>query len=149
MVNAFKEYLKENKSDVIKIGFVGFSSAKFDETKAKEIIKEAFDTFIKNKKVEIVSGLTNLGIPKLVYKEAKKRELYTVGIACEKAKEYDCFDCDKVIIVGKEWGDESEDFLNYIDVLIKIGGGKQSVKEFKKAKEIGIKTKEYELEEIK
>jgi len=112
------------------VGFIGFSSAKFDESRAKRIIKQVFDKIAKYNP-KIVSGLTNVGIPGLVYAEADKRGLYTIGIACEKANEYECFDVEERVIVGKEWGDESQAFLDEINVLIKIGGGKQSKQEFK------------------
>ncbi len=49
-------------------------------------------------------------------------------------------------MIGDEWGDESEKFLDSIDVLVRIGGGKQSMAEVKKAKEMGIKVIEHELE---
>lgn len=114
-----------------KVGFVGYSGTKFDENKAKKVIKLIFDKLEPYKnQIEIVSGLTNMGIPKLVYEEAVNREMKTVGIACEKAYENECFEVDKKIIKGNEWGDESNTFLRYIDVLIKLGGGKQSIKEF-------------------
>ena len=69
-----------------------------------------------------------------------------MGIACEKAKEYDLFPVDKKIIVGKEWGDESETLLNNIDVLVRIGGGKQSLREVKQFQETGKPVIEHELE---
>ena len=50
-----------------------------------------------------------------------------------------------MIIVGKEWGDESETFLNKIDCIVKIGGGKQSEKEFAQAKDMEMETYEFEL----
>lgn len=119
----------------MKIGIVGFSSADFNQEKAKEVIAEAFQAFKDTEKylstkIEIVSGLTNLGIPAIAYAEAKKHGFKTTGIACAKAKDYECFDCDFVKIVGDEWGDESPVFLDYCDVLYKFGGGKQSEAEF-------------------
>lgn len=73
--------------------------------------------------------MTNIGIPALAYQEAIKRNWKTIGIACTKASEYDLFPVDKKIIIGNEWGDESETFIDSIDILIRIGGGKQSLKE--------------------
>ena len=35
----------------------------------------------------------------------------------------------KVILKGEKFGDESEDFVRYIDALIRVGGGKQSRQE--------------------
>lgn len=89
-----------------------------------------------------------MGIPALAYREAVKKGWKTVGIACEKAKEYDLFDVDEKHIVGKEWGDESESFLDMIDMMIKVGGGKQSKEEAEKAKKMGKLVFEYELELI-
>ncbi len=116
---------------MLKIGFVGYSIMKFNEEKAKNIIKIIFDKLEEDEnQIEIVSGLTNMGIPKLVYEEAVIRGMKTVGIACKKAYDYECFDVDKKIIQGINWGDESDAFLRYINILIKLGGGKQSTKEF-------------------
>ena len=137
---------------MIRIGFVGFSDKKFDKQKAVEFIKDALNDLTedhKKKDIQIVSGLTNLGIPALVYKEAEERGYYTIGVACKKAEEFECYDCDERIIVGDNWGDESEKFLDSIDVLVRIGGGKQSIAETKKAKEMGIKVVEHDLEETK
>lgn len=62
-------------------------------------------------KYELVSGLTNMGIPKLAYEIADKKGWTTVGFSAEEAKEYECYDVDKEIIVGKKFGDESEEFI--------------------------------------
>jgi len=137
---------------MIRIGFAGYSDKKFDKQKAIELIKDALDDLTEDyqtKDIQIVSGLTNLGIPALAYKEADERGYYTVGIACKKAEEYDCFKCDKKILVGDDWGDESDTFLESIDVLVRIGGGKQTIAETKRAKELGIKVVEHDLEETK
>lgn len=115
----------------MKYGFIGYSTAGFDQDQARRIIRKIFDSIEKDSP-QIVSGLTNIGIPGLVYQEATRRGLTTVGIACEKANEYECFPVDKKIIHGKEWGEESKIFLDSIDFLIKIGGGTQSREEFDK-----------------
>lgn len=85
----------------LRIGVVGYSSQKFDEDEAKLILESVFDVieykFPKQNKV-IISGLTNLGIPKLAYEEARKRKWLTVGIACEQAKDYELFPVDKQYI---------------------------------------------------
>jgi len=135
----------------MKIGVVGYSHNNIDKEKALKLIKEAFDLVIKenellNEEIEIVSGLTALGIPLLAYEEAKRRNWKTTGIACKLAYDYECFDVDKKEIVGDKWGDESKTFINYIDVLIRIGGGKQSKEETKMMKILGKKVYEFELE---
>lgn len=125
------------------VGVIGFSDdKKFNKNKAKEKIKDAFD------KVEAmfsyvddfycVSGLTDYGIPALAYREAKKRGWETMGIACEKALDMDRFPVDYSIIFGKEWGDESGTFLKNIEILVKVGGGEQSEKEFNMAMDKNI-----------
>lgn len=116
----------------MRIGIVGYSSGKFDEEKAKILLQIGFDyleTISEFDELEVVSGLTNVGIPGLAYEIAASMGVRTVGIACSKAGEYPCFPVDEEIIVGSEWGDESETFIDYIDCLIRVGGGEQSLKE--------------------
>jgi len=124
---------------MVNVGVIGYSEQSFNEQKARNIIRKTYEE-LENKynNICIVSGYTNLGIPKIAYEEACEKDLKTVGIACEKAKNYETFPVDEYIIDGEEWGDESETFLNYIDIIIKIGGGKQSNKEIKKAKQKNI-----------
>ena len=146
MRNLIKDIFFESRKR-FRVGVVGYSDKKFDKKKALELIREGFDDLVGSKKdVEIVSGLTNVGIPAIAYKEAVKRGYRTVGIACVKAEDYECFPCDKIVTIGEDWGDESKTFLDNIDVLLRIGGGKQSLKEVSIAKERGMKVVEFELE---
>ena len=128
--------------DVEFLGVIGYSSSKFDVVKAKEIISSFYDQF---DDLVIVSGLTNLGIPAIAYAEAKKREWKTSGIACQKAKDFAVFPCDHIIMIGENWGDESEFFLSRIDMLLKVGGGTQSEAEYARALELEIECYEYKL----
>ena len=117
----------------LRVGVVGFSSGEFDKEIAIDLIHQVFDVIKKSiygDSIEIVSGLTNMGIPGLAYEAAVRHGFATTGIACSRAENYDCFPCDTTIIVGDDWGDESETFLENIDVLYKFGGGPQSLKEF-------------------
>jgi hypothetical protein len=133
-----------------KIGVVGYSGAKFNEDIAKALLAIAFDIIDEEfNDIEIVSGLTDIGIPGLAYRMADKRGWKTVGLSAKEAKEYDCYDVDEEIIIGENFGDESEEFIKTIDALIRIGGGKQSLDETEKAKEKGISVYEYDLPEIK
>lgn len=143
---SFKQFFESENKDYF-VGVVGFSDKKFDKEKAKKLIKEAFDKIENNGNIKIVSGLTALGIPLLAYKEAVKREWETIGVACEKAKEFELFPVDEKKIVGKDWGDESETFLKMLDCIIRVGGGKQSREEIKEAKKMNIKVIEYDLDE--
>lgn len=125
----------------LNIGVVGFS----DETKMSDmneyrlelsmLLMEMVDKLesIHGKcgTFAIVSGLTNVGVPKLAYeycsnKNTKLTFSKSVGIACSKAIEFDTFPVDEKHIIGNNWGDESEFFINHIDGLIRLGGGKQS-----------------------
>jgi hypothetical protein len=134
----------------MRVGVVGYSSQKFDERVGRMMVAVALNArYVESQgDLIIVSGYTNLGIPKLAYEYAKKLGYKTMGIACSKAVEYECFPCDRVHIVGDNWGDESKAFLASIDVLVRIGGGAQSKKECQEANVLGIPVIEYELEAI-
>lgn len=135
-----------------KIGVVGYSGPKFDETIAKALMEIALDMVEANHKDNeymLVSGLTDMGIPAIAYRSADKRGWKTMGIACEKADENPCYGVDEIIIEGTDWGDESETFLKNIDILVRIGGGKQSFEETEKAKQKKMWVYEYDLPEKK
>lgn len=138
---------KDNMKN-LRIGVTGYLTQKFDTDKAERSIREAYDALESEFSYvtkSIISGLTDLGIPALAYREAKTRGWKTVGIACSKAREHICFPVDEKVIVGDEWGDESSTFLNNIDVLIRIGDGKQALRETDDAKALGKKVLEYDL----
>lgn len=123
----------------MKLGIVGYSSGQFDEAKAYSLLVIGLaqaEGKAKKLATSIVSGLTNVGIPALAYELAQNYELETVGIACDKAFEYELFPVDKRIIVGEDWGDESKTFLNYCDALLRVGGGEQSLAEIQAFKEL-------------
>jgi hypothetical protein len=134
----------------LRIGIVGYSTTEFDEERAKFILDAAI-AYVRIERdveqIEIVSGLTNIGIPKLAYELAEKYGYPTRGIACSKATDYACFPCDHVHIVGQEWGEESTMFLTSIDFLIRIGGGVQSHAETVEAIRLGIPILEFDLDE--
>lgn len=132
----------------MRVGLVGYSKQKFDESEALACIKQAFDYLEESGdyKYALVSGLTDLGIPGIGYREADRRGWYLIGVACHKAKEYNCYPVHKEIFVGNNWGDESERFINEIDILIRVGGGEQSLAEVAMAHERGIMTMEFDLE---
>lgn len=116
----------------MKLGIVGYSSGEFDTAKAQTLLViglAQIEARSKHMVSSIVSGLTNVGIPALAYQLAKTYQLGTVGIACDKAFEYELFPVDKRIIVGADWGDESQTFLGYCDALLRVGGGDQSLAE--------------------
>jgi hypothetical protein len=137
--------------ELLRVGVVGYSGQKFNEKVAVAMLENAFarlDYEYDPEHIEIVSGLTNLGIPKLSYEVATSLGYLTRGVACALANDYPCFDCDVVEIIGENWGDESEHFLDTIDVLVRIGGGKQTMAETNIAKERGIAIIEFDLEPL-
>ncbi len=131
----------------IYVGVTGYSNPQFDIAKATQLIQEAYDEIEKTygTNINIVSGLTNEGIPAIAYQEAIKREWQTTGVACKLESKYEEFPVTKKIIIGESWGDESATFLEMIDVLIRIGGGSQALQETKNCKEMNKPVLEYDL----
>ena len=138
-----------NVRKIIRIGVIGYSAQKFNELTARAYINDTFNLlkehFGENTDFHVYSGLTNLGIPKLAYENAVDRNWKTVGFAAKCAEEYEWFPCDSHFIVGENWGDESEAFLENIDILVKIGGGNQSQREMEMAKEKGLRVISYDI----
>jgi len=136
------------KKDVVRIGVVGYSSGKFDETIAKALLGIAFEIVESEhpaENYELVSGLTDSGIPGIAYKLADKMSWKTIGLSAKEAKEYDCYDVDEEIIVGDKFGDESEAFIDYIDCLVRVGGGPQSLNEVVMADDKNKSVYEFDL----
>ena len=134
----------------LRIGVVGYSAGKFDEAEAIRLLNKGFDEALQLNpgatKVVIVTGYTDLGIPALAYRIAEERGWFTVGVASGKAAEHPCFPVDLPVIVGMEWGAESEAFLSTSDVYLRVGGGDQAHTEIAQAKESGRPVIEYELD---
>ncbi|MFK7799367.1 MAG: hypothetical protein AB8E82_18090 [Aureispira sp.] len=115
----------------IKYGIVGYSKNEFDQKRATQILKECFEKIKKKHPhaiVEIVSGYTNTGVPKIAYELADQFGFVTVGFSAEQALNVRCgvYPVQKVILKGSYFGDESEYFVRYINALIRVGGGPQS-----------------------
>ena len=134
---------------VFRIGVVGYCPpTQFDGKEAHRMICEAFDKIASehpDEDLAVVSGLTNVGVLGIAYTEAASRNWKTVGVACERALEHELFPVDEKVIVGKEWGDESETFLQRVDCMIRIGTGPQSIRETKAVEGDGKPTYEYDL----
>ena len=137
----------------VNIGVIGYSMQDFNKKKAIEYIKTAFDLIEKQTSdglKTVISGLVDLGIPALAYREAKKRSWRVEGIACSKALDYIWYPVSNVTIVGSNWGEESKSFLNSINILVRIGGGEQSMQEVEMAKKMrGVDIIEYNLDGVK
>lgn len=124
----------------IRIGVVGYSDpTKYDAQKGTESFYQGMEELLSRLPpgdgYELVSGLTDQGIPAIAYRYATDRGWRTVGIACGKAGDYEVYPVDHSIIVGDEWGDESDTFIGYIDCLLRVGGGKQSFDEVERFRE--------------
>jgi hypothetical protein len=71
-------------------------------------------------------------------------------VACKKAYDFEWFKTDEQpIIIGDNWGDETDTFVKSIDALVRIGLGKQSLLESELVRKRGSKTYEYDLPSIK
>lgn len=142
-------------SNYLSIGFVGYSDTKFDLNRGREYVEDAFRDIkrhyeldsLSDQTIEVVSGWTKQGIPKLVYDFCDEYDIETVGFTSFEALKYKTCAVDRVILVGEKFGDESAAFVNYINCLVRVGGGKQSRKEielFREFKPNGLVI-EYEL----
>ncbi|EAY28001.1 hypothetical protein [Microscilla marina] len=123
----------ENKvaSETLSIGVVGFSRNQFDKKTAAEKLEKIITQIIANhpnKNYELVSGFTNMGVPQLAYVLADRLGMDTVGFSASQAFRVRAgvYPVKKQIIVGEKFGDESNAFVQYIDSLVRIGGGPQS-----------------------
>jgi len=132
----------ESSYKKLKIGVVGYSRSNIDEQLARNLLQACFKKFILQAsvgrlQVEIVSGLTNAGIPKVAYEIAAQWQLKTVGISARESFQAECgvFPAMKQMIIGQNYGDESAAFIKYIDCLARVGGGKQSLREVEMFKE--------------
>ncbi len=137
----------------LSVGVMGFSGAKFDTEKAYRNLSQTLDLINQLNPpllpIEIVSGLTDMGVPAIAYRLATKNGWRTVGIACgEVAEQYKHFPCDEKIIVGKRLRAESRRFIKRCDIFIRVGGGDQAMKETAMAKAAGKIVIEFDLERI-
>ena len=137
------------KRSQVRVGVVGYCPpTKFDSTKAVDMIEDAFSQIARehpDKDIVIVSGLTDVGVLGIAYTAAVLRGWKTVGIACKRAEEHPLFPVDEKIIVGKNWGEESATFLDSIDIIVRVGIGKQSIAEAEETKRRGKPAIEFDL----
>lgn len=116
---------------VIRYGVVGFSSNAFDKVEARKILTTCYKNIEAkhaDTDIQIVSGYTKSGVPEIAYELADDFGFTTIGFSAEQALtvKSGVYPVNKKVIIGKKFGDESEDFIHYIDHLIRVGGGKQS-----------------------
>lgn len=141
-------------SALTKIGVVGFSRNTFDKKTASTKLRAIIETITAGQDLqtfEIVSGYTASGVPQIAYQIADELGITTVGFSAKQALRVKSglHPVKKVMLFGERFGDESADFVAYIDLLIRIGGGPQSrheVELFKKRNE-GVGLSEILFEE--
>lgn len=107
-----------------RIGVSGYIFFQFDTEKVKLGIAKIFNLLARKyikRKIEVISKLVDKGVPALAYREAAKRNWKKIGIAPANAKKYSCYPVDEEIIEGTDWMDESQRFIDSIDLFIKIG----------------------------
>jgi hypothetical protein len=139
-MNVLEHYVSPYKK--LRIGVVGYSRTNIDEPHTRALLQASFKKFIaqahaERLTIEIVSGLTNAGVPKVAYELATQWQLKTVGISARAALAATCgvFPVRKQMLIGETFGDESAYFIQYIDCLTRIGGGEQSLHEVEMFKE--------------
>ena len=70
-------------SQTLRIGIVGYSAQPFDPIQARALLDECLSTVLQlysGQPIEIVSGLTNQGIPALAYELATERHYVTARL---------------------------------------------------------------------
>jgi hypothetical protein len=116
-----------------RLGVVGFSRPSFDQSAAAALLATAIPDMLARHgataaTAELVSGLTDQGVPALAYRAAAALGLRTVGLSARQALRVAAgrYPVDELVISGTRFGDESPLFIARIDALIRIGGGPQS-----------------------
>lgn len=125
----------------LKIGVVGFSRSQFDKQTAILKLRNILERIVAEhgaENLEIVSGYTNAGVPRIAYQLADDLDMDTIGVSAKQALRVrsGVYSVKKVILIGEKFGDESERFVEYIDWLIRIGGGPQSRREVELFKQL-------------
>lgn len=135
----------------LKIGVVGYSGQRFDVNEARQLLRLAYDAVVADypdiTDVWVVSGLADLGIHSIAYREAVARGWKTKAIDCQRARKYVPFPVTE-LVMKEGWvnrGDETFAFLQEIDVIVRIGGGLQAQDETKIFAEGGGRTYEHHL----
>ena len=77
----------------------------------------------------ISTGATMPGVPGLFYDACEHLGITAMGVACEKAADYQLGKMRYLIIEGNDWGQESPTFLETSDEIVMIGGGGQAKRE--------------------
>ena len=134
------------------VGVIGCDHDNYSIDDAKIILEDSLDEIEKEyietdeyDKICVVIKPNKIGIPLLAYDIAIDRQYDIIGISSE-SKDTDLLDLEDIIFIGSKQGQESQYFISYIDVLVKIGGGEFEEKEMELAVEEDISILEYEVD---
>ena len=144
-ISKLRKAIRENGG--VAIGLAGFSgSFKSNERADSEAVTsrtleimlgEAVDSRSPST-VYLISGATNLGVPRIGYTLCKRLGCKAVGVTAGSAISHAIAPLDYLTVVGKSFGDESEAFVSVLDELWVVGGGRQSRNECELASKSSI-----------
>jgi hypothetical protein len=83
------------------------------------------------------SGATNIDVPGLAYTLCARHGITAAGITAGAAIRYRLARMDRLVVVGRRFGDESAVFVAQCDAFVVLGGGPQSAQECRMAGEAG------------
>ncbi|MEL6347699.1 MAG: hypothetical protein AAFV53_31625 [Myxococcota bacterium] len=72
------------------------------------------------------SGATNIGVPGKAYQICAELGITTMGVTAAAAARYTLAPMQRLVPVGRRFGDESHVFVDLCDEFVILGGGNQS-----------------------
>jgi predicted Rossmann-fold nucleotide-binding protein len=85
----------------------------------------------------VCSGATDIGVPGLAYALCARLGITTAGITAGAAQRYRLATMEKLVVIGRRFGDESAVFVAQCDAFVVLGGGAQSAAECRLAMAAG------------
>ena len=125
------------------VGFVGDSLEDLNERKLEVLLELVFNDLDRDS-VIICNPMNNL-FSKMVYEKALDLHFFTCGIVSSEEYELRTSEVDFLVVLEEKPKEIEDYFLNFIDVLYKIGIRNQNEEKILRAKDMGIITKEYKL----
>ena len=137
------------------IGVIGNTYSDVSKEKIKKKLNFLIDKAIKKKekyedkdfdnKIYIVSGLICLGVTKIIVEIANVANYPVIGIGPEESMEFfketsSNHRFNRVLYVGKKYGDENDFFIKNIDILICLDGSEQDNEKIRLAKKKNLPT---------
>ena len=126
------------RKGILIVGVVGTSSYHLvDKTTAAKAVDSALEEVeakaaTLGKEVVIISGAGM--VPKFAFQWATKKGMLTKQIVSSAVRSKPPVETERICI-GKSRGDESEEFIKLIDVLVRVGGGPRSHRELERFKD--------------